>query len=142
MYTAPEIINYAKYDQRVDNFSLGVILFAVLGGYPPFYHHTVAGTFQQIRRGDYEFHSEYWSGISFDAKNLIRAMLTLDPEKRITAEDALDHPWMTGRGEILRARSLSGNLEQFKKFNEERKYSNRATPAVQSVSHYWLLSRR
>lgn len=142
MYTAPEIINYKPYDQRVDNFSLGVILFSILGGYPPFYHPTVAGTFQQISRGAYTFHPPYWSGISIDAKRLVKSLLELDAEQRITAEDALDHPWMTGRGEILSAKSLSGNLEQFKKFNKERKHAAHATYVVKSVSMYWLVSIR
>lgn len=139
MYTAPEIINYEPYDYRADNWSLGVILFAVLSGYPPFYQPTTAGTFQQIRQVNYQFHPDYWSGVSRDAKNLIRKLLTLDPAQRISASAALEHPWMTGRGEVLRNKSLADNLDQFRDFNTERK---RALHARKSVSYYWLLSRR
>lgn len=141
MYTAPEIINYKPYDERVDNWSLGVILFTILGGYPPFYQPTTHETYQQIRQVDYKFHPEYWSGISRDAKNLIQSLLTFDMDRRITAEAALSHPWMTGRGDDLQRKSLWGrNLEQLKKFNWERK-KRAAAQAIRNVSMYWLLTR-
>ena len=141
-YTAPEIINYIPYDERVDNWSLGVILFTVLGGYPPFYQPTIHETFQQIRQGSYSFPSEYWAGISPDAKKLIKGLLNRDPNQRITAEEALQHVWMTGRGEMLAQRSLSDNLERFQKFNWERKRQQHSNGEVKSVSMYWLVSRR
>lgn len=139
MYTAPEIINYKPYDQRVDNWSLGVILFTILGGYPPFYEDTKHMTYQQIRQCNYCFYPEYWDGISPDAKKLIRSLLTVDTSNRITAREALSSPWMTGRGEDLQQKSLKANQEEFKKFNEERKQSS---GPLKSVSMYWLLSRR
>jgi calcium/calmodulin-dependent protein kinase I len=141
-YTAPEIINYQPYDQRADNWSLGVILFTILGGYPPFYENTVHETFQQIRQCNYQFHPSFWDGISRDAKHLIKALLTLNPEWRCTAQEALQHPWMTGRGtaddELKQSKPLKMNLEQFKKYNAERKRETK----VSNVSMYWLLTRR
>ncbi|CAB9519737.1 MAP kinase-activated protein kinase 2 (Fragment) [Seminavis robusta] len=140
-YTAPEIINYIPYDERADNWSLGVILFTVLGGYPPFYHPTIHGTFQQIRQGSYSFLPDFWTGISPDAKNLIKGLLTRDPRERTTSEQALQHPWMTGRGELLEQRCLSNNQERLQDYNSERKRERRAN-AVRSASMYWLVSRR
>lgn len=134
-YSAPEIINYKPYDQRVDNWSLGVIVYAILGGYNPFQADTNHLTCQRIRQGDYQFHHEYWDGISPDAKKLIRGLLTRDPDKRLTVEEALSHPWMIGRGDDLKNNSV--NLEKMKKFNVERKKNSK----VRSVSMYWLVKR-
>jgi len=164
-YTAPEIINYKPYDERVDNWSLGVIVYTLLGGYPPFYEETVHLTFQQILQANYQFHPEYWDGISNDAKNFIKSLLTIDPNARITSQQAQQHVWLQGpqrrrerqgsmdthdsfdsagvpRPSITRRRErkcLKANLQQFKKFNEERK---RESKEVRSVSHYWILTRR
>jgi serine/threonine protein kinase len=144
-YTAPEIIKYRPYDQRVDNWSLGVIVYTVLGGYPPFYESTIHMTFQQIVQAHFTFHHEYWDGISPDAKNLIRRLLTVDPDKRMTAEEALQHPWMTGRTSgndlDLTRKNISANLKKFKQFNAERKQQRSAANA-KTVSYYWLLTRR
>lgn len=119
----------------------------ILGGYPPFYQNTVNATFHQIRQASYKFHPDYWDGISPDAKNLIKSFLTIDPNARITAQDALNnHPWMTGRGEVLQKKSLKKNLEQFKKFNAERK-ENPKPVSTKNIAKsdfdnmYWLLTR-
>ena len=144
-YMAPEVIRHWKYDERADNWSLGVILFTLLGGYPPFYEKTTHLTFQQIVQGIYTFHPEEWDGISRDAKKLIGALLTVDYKKRITAEQALEHSWMTGRSnDDLKQRSLKSNLKQFKEYNTERKKQNEieAIRASKSVSWYWLLTRK
>ena len=135
-FTAPEIINWKPYDERADNWSLGVIVYNILGGYNPFMEDTVRLTYQQIRQANYRFDPEYWDGISRDAKNLIRGLLTRDTDKRITAEEALSHPWMTGRGDDLTQNLV--NLKQFKKSNAERKRDTN----VRSVSFYWLLTRK
>jgi len=143
-YTAPEIINYLPYDERVDNWSLGVILFTILGGYPPFYGFTIKETFQQIRTGAYVLLPERWDGISPDAKRLVKGLLTIDMHKRLTIHQALEHPWMTGRGDdLLKRTCLKGNLEHLKTFNHQRK-TDRVLQAgpVKSTSYYWLVSRR
>ncbi len=92
-YMAPEVLEEEEYTSSVDLWSLGVVLFTCLGGYRPF----AGDNFKTISRAiigcKYKFHSREWSGISRDAKDLISMMLTRDPEKRITAEVALQHPW-------------------------------------------------
>lgn len=139
-YMAPEIVNAIPHDERVDNWSLGVIMFTLLGGYNPFLEDTNHLTLQNIRQGYYQFDPEYWDGISPDAKKLLKGLLTRDPDKRTTVRDALGHPWMTGRADdCLKKNSLSHNLHQLKMFNAERR--QRAADA-KSVSFFWLLSRR
>lgn len=137
-YTAPEIIRCRPYDQRVDNWSLGVIVYTLLGGYAPFRESTVHMTFQQILQANFQFHHEYWDGVSTDAKDLIRKLLNVDPEKRITSEQVLQHPWMTGRGDDL-SQKLITNLKRFKEFNAERK---KRSANAKTASYYWLLTRR
>jgi serine/threonine protein kinase len=139
VYTAPEIINYKSYDERVDNWSLGVIVYCLLGGYPPFYANSVKEIFQQIRQGAYTFHAEHWAGISPDAKKFIQRLLTLDPDHRMTSREALQHSWMTGRGGDLGHVHLASNMQRLKEYNQQRK---RDSGPVKSASFYWLISRR
>ena len=135
-YMAPELVNYKMYDERVDNWSIGVIIYTILGGFNPFARDTVHLTLQEIRQANYQFEKEYWNGISPDAKRFVTALLTLDPNERITAEEALLHPWMTGKGDDLKQNKI--DLDQFKEFNGERKqHSN-----TKSFSVYWLVARR
>lgn len=75
-------------------WSVGVITYILLGGYPPFHDDNQARLFAKIKKGVYSFHPEYWSEISAEAKDLIAKMLTVDPQKRITAAQALEHPYL------------------------------------------------
>ena len=94
-YVAPEIIGNFGYDSKVDCWSLGVILYVMLCGYPPFYAEENNELFQLIKECDYEFHEPYWDNISEDAKDLIKKLLVADPVKRLSAEEILKHPWIT-----------------------------------------------
>mmetsp|Transcript_19305 Transcript_19305/g.28563 ORF Transcript_19305/g.28563 Transcript_19305/m.28563 type:complete len:366 (+) Transcript_19305:86-1183(+) len=141
-YMAPEIVNAIPHDERVDNWSLGVILFTVLGGYNPFMEQTTHLTLQRVRQGYYQFDPEYWDGISTDAKKLIQGLLSRDPDKRTTAQEALNHSWITGRSDDLLKKnnhSLKKNRHKLKEFNAERK---KRSANAKSVSFYFLLSRR
>jgi calcium/calmodulin-dependent protein kinase I len=82
------------YTKAVDMWSMGIILFIILGGYPPFQHKNQAKLFQKIKKGHFEFHEKYWSHISPEAKDLIRKLLELNPQKRFTVAQALEHPWV------------------------------------------------
>ena len=121
-YVAPEILEGVPYGTQSDLWSIGVIIYILLGGYPPFIEQDQKKLFQRIRKGDYEFHDEYWGSVSKDAKSLISSMLTVDPKKRITAEAALGNSWITGSDAKLAAMDLGKNLEEFKKFNAKRKF--------------------
>jgi len=76
-YVAPEILEGVPYDESADMWSVGVILYILLGGYPPFHEDNQKELFKKIRKGSFEFHTEYWSQISDDAKDLIRGLLTV-----------------------------------------------------------------
>jgi len=93
-YVAPEVLRQKGYGKEVDLWSLGVITYILLCGYPPFYDEDQATLFETIIRGQYDFREEYWGGISQTAKDLIKGLLTVKPEKRLSAEQALAHPWI------------------------------------------------
>jgi len=123
------------YDTQADIWSLGVIVYILLGGYPPFIEKNQKQLFNRIKRGDYEFHPQYWNSVSSGAKTLITRMLTTDPALRITANDALKDAWIQGDAKTLAGMDLGKNLVEFKKFNAKRKFKG----AVHAVSIHGIL---
>jgi len=120
-YVAPEILSHKpSYDVKCDMWSLGVILYIVLGGYRPF-RGTSDQVMKQIRYGEYEFHPRYWSHVSKEAKDLIRRMLTVDPDERISATEGLQSAWITADDKTLGASDLSSNLVELKNFKAKAK---------------------
>lgn len=95
-FVAPEIISGKKYNAKVDVWSCGVIIYIMLCGYPPFYDENQGKLFAKIKAGKYSFHKKYWAHISQDAKDLIKAMLTVDVDTRISAKDSLKLAWLSG----------------------------------------------
>ena len=106
-FVAPEILKGQKYGLGVDVWSLGVIVYIALCGYPPFYDENQAQLFAKIKAGRYSFHKKYWEHISEPAKGFIRAMLTVDPgvvgagasdkpkaSRRWTCAELLEHEWL------------------------------------------------
>ena len=78
--------------------------------------------YKKIKAGEFVFHPEYWDPVSPEAKDLITRMLCVDHTKRLTAEDALDHPWIAGMSDQeLQAHDLNGTLTEIRKFNARRK---------------------
>ncbi|KAI9020016.1 kinase-like domain-containing protein [Phycomyces nitens] len=94
-YVAPEVLLQIGHGKPVDLWSVGVITFTLLSGYTPFWGEDQAALFESIMSGRYEFDEEYWSAISESAKDFVDGLLTFKPEKRLTAEEALSHPWIT-----------------------------------------------
>jgi len=121
-YVAPEILEGKAYDTQADMWSLGVIVYILLGGYPPFIEQNQRELFRKIRKGQYEFHAEYWGQVSDDAKNLIKKLLTVNPTKRYDAIGAMKNNWIGADASKLAGQDLGVNLEQFKKFNAKRKF--------------------
>ena len=81
-YVAPEILKGKKYGTAVDMWSCGVIVYILLGGYPPFHDDNHAILYRKIKAADYAFDPQYWDQVSDDAKDLIKKMLVVDPDKR------------------------------------------------------------
>jgi len=96
-YVAPEILTAESYDKSVDMWSVGVILYILLSGYPPFYADSAPALFKKIMDVKYDFDDSVWDDISDSAKDLIRNLLVKDPSKRFTAQQCLTHPWITGK---------------------------------------------
>uniref|UniRef100_A0A2K5K0Q6 calcium/calmodulin-dependent protein kinase n=1 Tax=Colobus angolensis palliatus TaxID=336983 RepID=A0A2K5K0Q6_COLAP len=96
-YLSPEVLRKDPYGKPVDIWACGVILYILLVGYPPFWDEDQHKLYQQIKAGAYDFPSPEWDTVTPEAKNLINQMLTINPAKRITADQALKHPWVCGR---------------------------------------------
>eukprot|EP00977_Amphora_coffeiformis_P010295 scaffold2385_cov178-Amphora_coffeaeformis.AAC.12 len=121
-YVAPEVLKGDLYGTKADMWSLGCIVYILLGGYPPFIDNDQRKLFEKIKKGSFSFHPEYWKSISKESKNLITSMLTVDPAKRASPKEALANPWITKDAAALAKKDLGKNLEEFKKFNAKRKF--------------------
>uniref|UniRef100_A0A669C8E5 calcium/calmodulin-dependent protein kinase n=1 Tax=Oreochromis niloticus TaxID=8128 RepID=A0A669C8E5_ORENI len=93
-YLSPEVLRKDPYGKPVDMWACGVILYILLVGYPPFWDEDQHRLYQQIKAGAYDFPSPEWDTVTPEAKDLINKMLTINPSKRITAAEALKHPWI------------------------------------------------
>lgn len=107
-YVAPEIIIGDGYGKEVDLWSLGVITYIILCGFPPFYDQNHAALFQAIRNCRYDFPSPYWDNVSDSAKDLIKKLLVVDAEQRLTADQILQHPWIVAGQDSSTAPHLLG----------------------------------
>lgn len=126
------------YGTGCDIWSAGVIVYILLGGYPPFFDENRNKLFKKIKAGIFEFHDQYWSGTSPEAKDLIRKMLTVDPRKRPSAKDLLSHPWIMAGSESLQGKDLGGTVTELKRYNARRKFKGTvkailATMRIQSA---------
>ena len=120
---APEILTGTPYDESADMWSVGVILYILLGGYPPFIDDNQRKLFRKIRKGEYEFHEEYWGPVSEDAKNLISNLLCVKASRRLTAREALQSNWIAkATDESLEKNDMGANLIEMRKFNGKRKF--------------------
>uniref|UniRef100_A0A8C8HL89 CaM kinase-like vesicle-associated protein n=1 Tax=Oncorhynchus tshawytscha TaxID=74940 RepID=A0A8C8HL89_ONCTS len=103
-YLAPEVVGRQRYGRPVDCWALGVIMYILLSGNPPFYEETDdddyenhdKNLFRKILAGDYEFDSPYWDDISESAKGLVARMMEVDQDQRLTAQEAINHEWISG----------------------------------------------
>ncbi|KAK1166979.1 calcium/calmodulin-dependent protein kinase type 1D-like [Acipenser oxyrinchus oxyrinchus] len=95
-YVAPEVLAQKPYSKAVDCWSIGVIAYILLCGYPPFYDENDSKLFEQILKAEYEFDAPYWDDISDSAKDFISSLMEKDPNKRYTCDQALRHPWIAG----------------------------------------------
>lgn len=106
LYIAPEVLQ-GSYDEKCDIWSCGVLMYMMLSGVPPFYGATRKEVMQKISKGKFTFKSKVWSIISKEAKELIEKMLTLNPDKRPSAREVLNHPW------FIKDQSVKINTAQY-----------------------------
>lgn len=93
-YTAPEIVKDERYSKSVDMWALGCVLYTLLCGFPPFYDESIQVLTEKVARGQYTFLSPWWDDISKPAQDLVSHLLTVDPDRRYTIQQFLNHPWI------------------------------------------------
>lgn len=120
-YLSPEVLKKDPYGKPVDIWACGVILYILLVGYPPFWDEDQHRLYAQIKAGAYDYPSPEWDTVTPEAKNLINSMLTVNPAKRITATEALKHPWICQRERVASTLHRQETVECLKKFNARRK---------------------
>uniref|UniRef100_H3HB65 Protein kinase domain-containing protein n=1 Tax=Phytophthora ramorum TaxID=164328 RepID=H3HB65_PHYRM len=126
-YVAPEILEGASYGKPVDIWSIGVITYILLAGYPPFHDDSQPILFKKIRKGKYYYDSPYWDNVSTDAKEFISKMLVVNPKDRATATELLQHKWITGTD--VATVPLTSALTELRRFHARKKFK----AAVHSV---------
>ncbi|KAL7032651.1 hypothetical protein ACKWTF_007370 [Chironomus riparius] len=140
-YVAPEVLAQKPYGKAVDVWSIGVISYILLCGYPPFYDENDANLFAQILKGEFEFDSPYWDEISASAKDFIQHLMCVDVEKRYTCKQALAHPWISGNA--ASSKNIHSTVsEQLKKnFAKSRwKQAYHATTVIRQMQRMALNS--
>ncbi|KAG8315733.1 Calcium/calmodulin-dependent protein kinase type II subunit gamma [Homalodisca vitripennis] len=120
-YLSPEVLKKEPYGKPVDIWACGVILYILLVGYPPFWDEDQHRLYAQIKAGAYDYPSPEWDTVTPEAKNLINQMLTVIPSKRITASEALKHPWICQRERVASVVHRQETVDCLKKFNARRK---------------------
>ncbi|XP_030835154.1 calcium/calmodulin-dependent protein kinase type II subunit alpha isoform X8 [Strongylocentrotus purpuratus] len=127
-YLSPEVLRKDPYGKPVDIWACGVILYILLVGYPPFWDEDQHRLYSQIKAGAYDYPSPEWDTVTPEAKNLIDSMLTVNPGKRISACQALKHPWiqlmndrLQNRDRYASAMHRQETVDCLKKFNARRK---------------------
>ncbi|XP_022190352.1 calcium/calmodulin-dependent protein kinase type II alpha chain isoform X16 [Nilaparvata lugens] len=120
-YLSPEVLKKEPYGKPVDIWACGVILYILLVGYPPFWDEDQHRLYAQIKAGAYDYPSPEWDTVTPEAKNLINQMLTVNPSKRITASEALKHPWICQRERVASIVHRQETVDCLKKFNARRK---------------------
>ncbi|KAJ8604282.1 hypothetical protein CTAYLR_002492 [Chrysophaeum taylorii] len=151
-YVAPEIIRNEKYGFEVDMWSVGVLTFVLLGGYPPFHNDNQKELFRRIKHADFQFDPQYWNVVTDDAKDFITKLLVPNPTKRLTARQAMVHPWLVKGDHDLVSRHLDSALTNLQGFNAKRKFkaaakmiitarrlSRTAQPGTEEESAYRLV---
>ncbi|KAJ3273029.1 hypothetical protein HK104_004349 [Borealophlyctis nickersoniae] len=131
-YMAPEVIRKAGHGKPVDLWSIGVLAYFLLCGYTPFDYEAPTQTdeLQNILTGTYSFSSEYWYDVSDSAKDFIRNLLIVDPHKRLTAHQALAHPWLRNRSTTPSTNLLPNVRERF----NARRMFRKAVDVVKAVN--------
>ena len=116
-YIAPEVLNN-NYDEKCDLWSIGVILYILLCGYPPFNGSNDEQIIKKVKEGKYRTDEEEWQNISNDAIDIINKLLQYEPHNRISAADALQHKWIREQSTVEIDKEISTKtLQNLKNFS-------------------------
>lgn len=137
-YTAPEIVKDERYSKSVDTWALGCVLYTLLCGFPPFYDESIEVLTEKVAKGQFTFLSPWWDDISSSAKDLISHLLTVDPEKRYTIKEFLNHPWICFSGpnprvdkkDVMGPNGMLRAFDASKLVDGEKRYDFRSPAAV------------
>jgi len=125
-YVAPQVL-MGRYDELSDMWSIGVIMFVLLCGYPPFFAETDADVLAKVRLGNFNFNPADWKNISEDAKDLIRKLLKMNPHDRYTAQQALTHTWIDKKAPKAKEVNLQSNfVDNLRAFRSQNKLKKAA----------------
>lgn len=128
-YISPEVLA-GNYGVECDMWSAGCILYILLCGYPPFYGDDDMEILQMVQKGRFDFDGEEWGDISKEAKDLIKKLIC-KPEKRLTAQEALDHKWFKKQlKDVKRASNMGEKMKQFKSVTKNTKLQQAALTAI------------
>lgn len=128
-YISPEVLT-GNYDKQCDLWSAGCILYILLCGYPPFYGDDDQEILRMVKKGVFDFDGEEWDEVSSEAKDLIKKLIS-KPERRLTAQEALDHPWIKHLAKNSKPGKLQKlNVESLKKFQHNARLKQAALTAI------------
>jgi len=136
-YVAPEVLTGEGYGTEVDMWSIGVVVYILLCGYPPFYDDSTAILFNMIKKGEYDFNPQYWDAVSDSAKDFISQLLCVDPTARLSASGVKEHPWMKPdklQRELSMTTMLPSVTRNLAAYNAKRKFRG-AIMSVQVLNY-------
>jgi serine/threonine protein kinase len=134
-FVAPEVVAGRPYNTQVDMWSIGTLLYMLLGGRPPFEDQTFQGLFRKIQAADYDFSAPTWKQVSIPAKQCLAGLLRTDPYYRYTASEALESDWFAPAVEELTLHDLSGSVRELKAWIAKRRFKS-AIHAVRLTSQF------
>jgi len=115
-YVAPEILEQEPYNKTCDYWSIGVVLFILLSGCPPFYDEDNFVLFEKIKNVEYNFDAPAWKSVSDDAKDIIKKMLQKNPDDRLTPDQFTNHPWIVNDAK----KDTLNNQKEMREWNSKR----------------------
>lgn len=139
-YMAPEILSEAPYNEKADVWAVGTILFCLLGGYNPFEGRSTVITIARIKAGKFSFPSPYFDHVSEDAKDLIRCMLVVSQEKRLSARACLEHKWFALAEAALQGRDLTVSKDKMREVLRGKRAFKAAGNAVIMMNRLKMFS--
>ena len=120
-YMAPEVLKKGAYNEKCDVWSMGVVMYILLSGQPPFGGYTGKDIIRNVARGEYSLEGPVWDSISPEAKDLIRKQLNPNPHKRMSAQDVYLHPWIQNQADHIADADRSFVFNNLRQFNSSTK---------------------